>query len=87
MELYEHQKKALEFVADKKITDQIVDWFGEDINITELNDKQILVSLKASPNAMEHWAMQYINYVEITHPDTLREKIKENIKAAEDKYK
>lgn len=85
--MYNDEPKRIEFVADKKITDQIVDWFGEDINITELNDKQILVSLKASPNAMEHWAMQYINYVEITHPDTLREKIKENIKTAEDKYK
>jgi predicted DNA-binding transcriptional regulator YafY len=36
---------------------------------------------------MEHWAMQYINYVEITKPASLREKIKENLKAAEEKYK
>ena len=68
------------------IIDQIVDWFGTDITITELDDKQIQVSLKASPNAMEHWAMQYINYVEIIKPIKLREKIKENIKTAGERY-
>ena len=68
------------------IIDQIVDWFGTDITITELDDKQIQVSLKASPNAMEHWAMQYINYVEIIKPIKLRRKIKENIKTAGERY-
>ena len=85
--MYTDMVENVEFIAYKGITDQIVDWFGENIRITELDDKHITVSLKASPNAMEHWAMQYINYVEITKPDTLREKIKENLKAAEEKYR
>ena len=85
--MYTDMVENVEFIAYKGITDQIVDWFGENIRITELDDKHITVSLKASPNAMEHWAMQYINYVEITKPATLREKIKEKIKAAEEKYK
>lgn len=85
--MYTDMVENVEFIAHKGITDQIVDWFGENIRITELDDKHITVSLKASPNAMEHWAMQYINYVEITKPATLREKIKENLKAAEEKYK
>lgn len=85
--MYTDMVENVEFIAYKGITDQIVDWFGENIRITELDDKHITVSLKASPNAMEHWAMQYINYVEITKPATLREKIKENLKAAEEKYK
>lgn len=85
--MYTDMVENVEFIAYKGITDQIVDWFGENIRITELDDKHITVSLKASPNAMEHWAMQYINYVEITKPAELREKIKENLKAAEEKYK
>ena len=36
---------------------------------------------------MEHWATQYINFVEITKPLSLRERIKENLKVAEEKYK
>lgn len=85
--MYTDMVENVEFIAYKGITDQIVDWFGENIRITELDDKHITVSLKASPNAMEHWAMQYINYVEITKPATLRERIKENLKAAEEKYR
>ena len=84
--LYTDKIERIEFVAQKVIVDQIVDWFGTDITITELDDKQIQVSLKASPNAMEHWAMQYINYVEIIKPIKLREKIKENIKTAGERY-
>lgn len=85
--LYTDKIERLEFVAQKVIVDQIVDWFGTDITITELDDKQMRVSLKASPNAMEHWAMQYINYVEIIKPIKLRDKIRDNIKAADEKYK
>ena len=84
--LYTDKIERIEFVAQKAIVDQIVDWFGTDITIAELDEKQLRVSLKASPNAMEHWAMQYINYVEIIKPLKLREKIKENLKAAEKKY-
>ena len=85
--LYTDKIERIEFIAQKSIVDQIVDWFGVDVKITELDDKRITVSLKASPNAMEHWAMQYINYVEIVKPIKLREQIKENIKAAEKKYR
>ncbi len=85
--MYTDMVENVEFIAYKGITDQIVDWFGSDIRISELDENRITVTLKASPNAMEHWAMQYINYVEITKPATLREKIKENLKAAEEKYR
>ncbi|MBQ5890385.1 MAG: WYL domain-containing protein, partial [Clostridia bacterium] len=44
-------------------------------------------SLKASINAMEHWAMQYINHVEVTKPTELRNRIKETLKKAEEKYR
>lgn len=84
--MYTDMIENVEFIAFKGITDQIVDWFGENIKIKELDEKRITVSLKASPNAMEHWAMQYINYVEITKPFMLRERIKENLKAAKEKY-
>ena len=85
--MYTDMVKTIEFIADKCITDQIIDWFGDDIGITEIDENHIRVSIKASPNAMEHWAMQYINYVEITKPTELRERIKENLKSAEEKYR
>ena len=85
--MYTDSVENIELIANRCITDQIIDWFGTDIKICELDKNNITVSLKASPNAMEHWAMQYINYVEITKPTELREKIKESLKSAEEKYR
>jgi len=84
--MYTDMVENIEFVASRSITDQIVDWFGTDIKISELDENNISVSLKASPNAMEHWATQYINYVEIKKPLSLRERIKETLELAKEKY-
>jgi predicted DNA-binding transcriptional regulator YafY len=51
------------------------------------NEKKVKVELFASPNAMEHWALQYLNYVEVIKPESLRERIRESITDAILKYK
>ena len=73
-------------IAQKGIIDQLVDWFGKDIKFTELNENQIKVQLVASPMAMENWAMQFVKYVEIIKPASLREKIKFDLQNAIEKY-
>jgi predicted DNA-binding transcriptional regulator YafY len=47
---------------------------------------KVKVDLFASPNAMGHWALQYLNYVEVTKPESLRERIKNSIVNAMTKY-
>ena len=84
--MYTDKRERIEFIADLSIVDQIVDWFGYDIRIDELSDNKVKVSLKASPNAMFHWAMQYIEFVEITVPNHLRERIKSTLDTAQNKY-
>ena len=87
--MYTDKPEQVEFIAEPYIIDQIIDWFGKDIRISKYGDgdKQIKVSVRVSPMAMEHWAMQYINHVEILSPSVLREQIKENLKFATEKYK
>lgn len=84
--MYSDAPKRVQFVADKSIIDHIIDWFGRDISIVNIDENQILVTFKVSLDAMEYWAMQYLKYVEIKEPVELRERIKENIKAASEKY-
>lgn len=81
------EPQAIEFIADGWVIDQIIDWFGKDIRIEERQDGQFLVRIKASVNAMEYWAMQYMNAVEILSPKDLRERIKSNVQKATEKYK
>lgn len=85
--MYTDQHRHIEMRADKKITDQIIDWFGTDITICEEDEDHILVTLKASPMAMEHWATQYIKHVEILHPQELRDTIRQTLIDGVDKYK
>ena len=85
--MYTDEPEQIEFLADIGIIDQIIDWFGNEIRIMNTDyENKVSVSLKASPNAMEHWAMQYINFVEITFPESLRVRMKETLEKGLEKY-
>jgi predicted DNA-binding transcriptional regulator YafY len=86
--MYTDTPERIEFIAEEWIVDQIVDWFGRDIRMSKLpdDDKRVKVELVASPNAMEHWALQYLNYVEVTKPESLRKRIKTSIEKARGVY-
>ena len=85
--MFSDKTDSVAFIADDKIVDQIIDWFGYDILIEQLENKKIKVTVNVSQNAMEYWAMQYLNYVEIIYPESLRNKIKDNLDKAVEKYK
>ena len=85
--MYTDTPRHIELRADKSITDQIIDWFGTGVSIREEDEHHILVSLRASPKAMEHWATQYIKHVEVLSPASLRDAIKESLTDAINKYK
>ena len=85
--MYSDQPEHIDFISDEGIIDQIVDWFGNDVRIMKSNDEgKVRVSVKASPNAMEFWAMQYINHVEILSPEPLRIRMREVLENGLKKY-
>lgn len=83
--MFTDKTESIEFLAEPAIVDQIVDWFGENARIQPFGEK-LRVYVKASPNAMEYWAMQYLNFVEILSPVALRERIAANLEAGRKKY-
>ena len=85
--MYTDKPETVEFLADANIIDQIIDWFGKDIRIVKEDEKTLKVSVKVSLRAMEHWAMQYINYVEIISPQPLRERMRNVLENGLKKYK
>lgn len=84
--LFIDEPKNVVLDADESALDQIVDWFGrENILVREIGEK-CRISVKTSLRAMEYWAMQYLNSVEIISPQTLRDRIKENLRKGIEKY-
>ncbi len=77
--------ETVEFITDFRIIDQVIDWFGTDVKI-EKEGGMYKVSVRVSIQAMEYWAMQYLNSVEVISPLSLREKLKTNLKNAMEKY-
>lgn len=73
------------FFAEEGIIDQVVDWFGLDVRIDKEADRY-KVTVRVSLNAMEYWAMQYLNFVEVISPASFRERIKTNLANASKKY-
>lgn len=73
------------YISAEWMIDHVVDWFGYNFQIEQDGDKY-KITLKASPCAMEYWAMQYLNYVEILSPASLRKQIAENLQNATQKY-
>ena len=85
--LFTDKPEQIHMIVDINMIDHVIDWFGKDVIIGKTKDEQKLtVSLMASPNAMEHWALQYLNYVEVTQPAHLRERIKNSLEKANKVY-
>lgn len=85
--MFTDETERIVFDCDECVIDQVVDWFGKNARISSAGGGKYEVTVYASPNAMEYWAMQYLNYVEIKSPVSLREKIRDNLLKAEEKYK
>ena len=85
--MYSDAPENIDFIADAQIIDQIIDWFGTDIEIRKTDDEaKVKVSVKASPTAMVFWALQYVDHVEIVRPDSLRERIRAALESGLKKY-
>ena len=70
----------------ERLIDDIIDWFGAEINVKSNESGILTVEIVASPNAMQFWAMQYGTYAEIIEPQSLREKIKERLTKMQENY-
>ena len=85
--MFSDTPETIEMLAVDWILDQVIDWFGKDIKIDKTETETLYkITLKSSPTAMLFWAMQYTDECEVIKPTALRERIKETINKAKEKY-
>lgn len=74
------------FLAKSYLIGELMDWFGRDVEITEVDGETVQVDVKVNENAMFYWLMQYGEHVEVKKPQRLRERVGQAALAMANKY-
>ena len=79
--------ETVTFRCKNDVLDQMIDVFGTDIGISGNDKDTFTFTVKAPRTGALYLAQQYMDSIEITAPQSLREEFKENLKQAVKKYK
>ncbi len=74
------------FKAKNYIIDQLIDWFGMDIDIKPIDDEECMVTVNVNREAFFCWALQYALHIEVVEPLDMRKRIAEAAKNIAAKY-
>lgn len=84
--MYGGQKQQVELKCNNYIIDYVIEKFGDNVSINKIDDKYFKVILNVCTVGLEMWIMQYINYVEVLSPISLKDSIKAQLLKALEKY-
>lgn len=74
--MYGGKSERIIFVADIKMMDELVDWFGKDFTVTKISENKIRVRVRCNEHAMIYWALQYGKDIVLEKPQSLIESVK-----------
>ena len=76
----------VKFRAKTYLVDQIIDWYGKDINILHTGENECITEVMVNKEAFFDWALQYGPHIELLEPLDMRERIAEAVKKMCEKY-
>lgn len=77
---------AIKLATTSDMMSDLVDWFGTDFSVIKKDEDRIIVRVSCNERAMKFWALQYGPYVEVLEPESLRNRIKEDISYMSKRY-
>ncbi len=84
--MYNDEQKFVTLKCLNFMTDEICDWFGYDVVFKKLDEEHFSVTVKSSERAMLYWVLQYNTNVEVLAPESLRQQVKDTLKASLAQY-
>lgn len=84
--MFSGESIRVKFKAKKYILSEILDWFGKEVQFMDETDDEVTCSVYVNEMSMRKWALQYALHVKVLSPQNLVDNIKEDLKAAMDKY-
>lgn len=80
--MFEDAPEHVEFVTAngaENMIDNVLDWFGRDVHIEKLADGNYKFTVFAGLRAMRLWVLQFGKYVKVLSPQSLVDRVKEDI--------
>ncbi len=84
--MFSGESESVTFRMQKHIINDVIDWFGLDVNFFDETPEEVTARVRVNLSAMRYWAMQYGRYVQILSPRSLVEEVKEDLRAALQQY-
>lgn len=84
--MFTSEKINVKFRANSYIINDIIDYFGTDIDISDVTDKNFIVRAHISEEDMFKWAVQYAGHAVVLEPAPLRERVIDELKNAINNY-
>ena len=84
--MFTSEKINVKFRANSYIINDIIDYFGTDIDISDVTDKDFIVRAHISEEDMFKWAVQYAGHAVVLEPAPLRERVINELKKAVNDY-
>ena len=76
-----------EFLIQEQYISLIIDFFGNHVSFHDTEQKEIVTCrLRVSEEAMLHWAVEHANIVKVVSPESLVDRIREELRKANELY-
>ena len=85
--MYGNDSSNVTFEFDSKILNDVIDWFGSNIDFRDLKNGKIEARTNVILDSMKFWALQYAQYVKVISPKSLVDEIKKTLKESLKQYK
>ena len=85
--MYSSENVHVKFRIVKPMITDVIDMFGKEVVFSDEDETHVTVAVKTNERAMEQFAKNFAPDVEVLRPESLREKLKEELKRAVEVYR
>ena len=84
--MFQDESAPVTFRFKKYIINDVMDWFGNDIQFSDETEDEATARVTVNLEAMRLWAMQYGRHVTVLSPQSLVDTVAADLKEAAEKY-
>ena len=84
--MFQDESAPVTFRFKKYLMDDVMDWFGSDVKITDAPGDEATARVTVNLEAMRLWAMQYARHATVLSPQSLADTVAADLREAASEY-